>query len=151
MPKLSAGVLLFSRDGGALRVLLVHPGGPLWTTKDIGAWTIPKGEYQPPESPEAAARRELTEETGLVFTGDLLGLGEITQASGKRVTGFAAEATFDVTRLASNHFEMEWPPKSGRRQSFPEIDRAEWFDPTTARLKLIPAQALFIDRLLDCL
>ncbi len=148
MAKLSAGILLFDRSGGALRVLLVHPGGPLWAKKDAGAWTIPKGEYQPPELPEAAARRELAEEIGLAFAGDLIGLGEITQASGKRVAGFAAEAAFDATRLVSNHFEMEWPPKSGRRQSFPEIDRAEWFGPDIARVKLISAQAAFVDRLL---
>jgi predicted NUDIX family NTP pyrophosphohydrolase len=148
MAKLSAGILLFDRSGGTLRVLLVHPGGPFWAQKDAGAWTIPKGEYAPPEAPDIAARRELAEETGLVLEGELIPLGEVRQASGKRVTAFAAEAAFDPACLASNRFELEWPPKSGRRQSFPEVDRAEWFDIATAREKMIPAQAAFLDTLL---
>ncbi len=149
MARLSAGILLFDRAGDALRVMLVHPGGPFWARKDAGAWTIPKGEYEPPEQPETAARRELAEETGLVVDGDLIALGEVVQAGGKRVTAFASETAFDVTQLASNRFEMRWPPKSGRTQSFPEIDRAAWFDIETARSKLIPAQAAFLDRLLQ--
>ncbi len=146
MTKLSAGILLFQRD--ALRVLLVHPGGPFWARKDMGAWSIPKGEYDDDEDAEAAARRELAEETGLVLTMDLIPLGEVKQASGKRVTAFAAEASFDVTTLVSNRFDLEWPPKSGRMQRFPEVDRAEWFALDTARAKIIPAQAAFLDRLL---
>lgn len=149
MTKLSAGILLFDRSGGGLRVMLVHPGGPFWAKKDAGAWTIPKGEYEPPEDPETAARRELAEETGLALDGDLIALGEVVQAGGKRVTAFASETGFDVTQLASNRFDMEWPPRSGRRQSFPEVDRAAWFDIATARAKMIPAQATFLDRLLE--
>jgi len=149
MAKLSAGILLFQRSEGGSRVLLVHPGGPFWARKDAGAWTIPKGEYEPPEDAETAARRELAEETGLVLDGDLIALGEVIQAGGKRVTAFAGETAFDVTQLASNRFDMEWPPRSGRMQSFPEVDRAEWFDIDTARTKMIPAQAAFLDRLLE--
>ncbi len=149
MAKVSAGILLFDRSDNALRVLLVHPGGPFWAKKDAGAWTIPKGEYEPPEAPEVAARRELAEETGLVFDGDLISLGEVKQAGGKHVTAFAAEAAFDVTRLVSNRFEMEWPPRSGQMRSFPEIDRAAWFDLEAAREKMIPAQVAFLDRLLE--
>ena len=148
MAKLSAGILLFDRTDG-LRVLLVHPGGPFWARKDAGAWTLPKGEYEPPEDPETAARRELAEETGLVLDDTLIPLGEVTQAGGKRVTAFAAEAAFDPSKLVSNTFDMEWPPKSGRRQSFPEIDRAAWFDLYMARMKMIPAQTAFLDRLVD--
>ncbi len=146
MTKLSAGILLFQRD--PLQVLLVHPGGPFWARKDMGAWSIPKGEYDDGEDAEAAARRELAEETGLVLMMDLIPLSEVKQASGKRVTAFAVEAAFDVTTLVSNTFDLEWPPKSGRMQSFPEVDRAEWFDLDTARAKIIPAQAAFLDRLL---
>ena len=148
MAKFSAGILLFNQGRGALRVLLVHPGGPFWARKDAGAWTLPKGEYEPPEAPETAARRELAEETGLVLSGELIPLGEVAQASGKRVTAFAAAADFDPADLASNRFEMEWPPKSGRMQSFPEVDRAGWFDIATARQKMIPAQTAFLDTLL---
>lgn len=146
MSKLSAGILLFERD--PLRVLLVHPGGPFWARKDLGAWSIPKGEYADGDDAETAARRELAEETGLVLGGALIALGEVKQASGKRVTAFAAETPFDVTTLVSNTFEIEWPPKSGRLQSFPEVDRADWFDIDTARQKIIPAQAALLDRLL---
>jgi len=147
MARLSAGILLFERRDSGLRVLLVHPGGPYWAKKDAGAWTIPKGEYEPPEDPATAARRELAEETGLMLDGALIALGEVVQAGGKRVTAFASETAFDVTQLASNRFDMEWPPRSGRMQSFPEIDRAAWFDIDTARTKMIPAQTAFLDRL----
>jgi len=143
----SAGILLFERD--PLRVLLVHPGGPFWARRDDGAWSIPKGEYGDDEDAEAAARREFAEETGAPLTQSLIPLGEVRQKAGKIVTAFAAEAPFDVTTLKSNLFEMEWPPKSGRRQSFPEIDRAEWFTVEDARVKILPAQAAFLDRLLE--
>ena len=147
MASQSAGILLYNRDEDGVRVLLAHPGGPFWAKKDLGAWSIPKGEYDD-EAPEAAARREFAEETGMALTAPLIPLGDIRQTSGKRVTAFAAEGAFDPATLVSNLFEMEWPPKSGRRQSFPEVDRAEWFSPDDARRRLIPAQAAFIDRLL---
>ena len=147
MASKSAGILLYNRNDDGVRVLLVHPGGPFWAKKDLGAWSIPKGEYDD-ESPEAAARREFAEETGMALTAPIVSLGDVRQTSGKRVTAFATEGSFDPATLVSNLFEMEWPPKSGRRQSFPEVDRAEWFSPDEARRRLIPAQAAFIDRLL---
>jgi predicted NUDIX family NTP pyrophosphohydrolase len=151
MAKLSAGILLYRRRGGGLELLLVHPGGPFWAKKDAGAWSIPKGEYAQDEDPMAAARRELAEETGAEPRGDLLPLGDIVQKGGKRVSAWALEGDFDPARLKSNHFELEWPPRSGRRQSFPEIDRAQWFASDAARQKILPAQADFIARLLKAL
>ncbi len=149
MASQSAGILLYRRTGDGVEVLLIHPGGPFWTKKDQGAWSIPKGEYGDDEAPDVAARRELAEETGLRLDASLMPLGDVRQTSGKRVTAFAAEGAFDPANLTSNLFEMEWPPKSGRRQSFPEVDRAQWFTPEEARLRLIPAQAELIDRLLE--
>lgn len=128
-------------------MLLVHPGGPFWTRKDAGAWSIPKGEYADTEDPEAAARREFTEETGWAIEAELRPLGEIRQKAGKAVTAFAAEGDFDPATLASNRFEMEWPPKSGRKASFPEIDRAGWFSLAEAREKMIERQRPLLDRL----
>jgi len=145
--KRSAGILLYQKEAGILRVLLVHPGGPFWAKRDLGAWSIPKGEYEPPEEAETAARREFAEETGHTLTCPLIDLGEARQPSGKRVTTFAANMPFDITALKSNLFEMEWPPKSGRRQSFPEIDRAEWFGMDAAHRRILPGQAVFLDRL----
>jgi predicted NUDIX family NTP pyrophosphohydrolase len=127
--------------------LLAHPGGPFWRNKDVGAWSIPKGEIGPDEDPQAAAAREFQEETGCVVTGAFLPLGEIRQKGGKIVTGFAIEADIDAGAIRSNTFAMEWPPKSGRMQEFPEIDRAAWFDLATAREKINPAQAGFLERL----
>ncbi|MGZ3306801.1 MAG: NUDIX domain-containing protein [Asticcacaulis sp.] len=146
MTTLSAGILLFQR-GDDPRVLLVHPGGPFWAKKDLGAWSIPKGEYALPEEAETAARREFAEETGGRLTAALIPMGEARQKSGKVVTAFAAEQPFDVAQLKSNLFEMEWPPRSGRRQSFPEIDRAQWFGLTEARARILPGQLPFIERL----
>ncbi len=147
MEKRSAGILLYKRAGPDLMALLVHPGGPFWKTRDLGAWSIPKGEYEAGEMAEVAARREFAEETGLILQGALIGLGEVRQKAGKIVTGFAARGDFDVTRLRSNSFEMEWPPGSKRIGSFPEVDRAQWFTLDAAREKMIPAQAAFLDRL----
>lgn len=152
MSKRSAGILLFRFAEGAPQALLVHPGGPFWKNKDAGAWSVPKGEYEPGEDAQAAAIREFSEETGAAPDDhDLLPLGEVKQRNGKVVTAWAVEGDFDVTALHSNEFELEWPPRSGRRQLFPEVDRALWCDPDTAREKLNPAQAAFVDRLLDVL
>ncbi len=147
MPKTSAGLLLYRRTAGGLEVLLVHPGGPFWKKRDLGAWSIPKGEYDAGEAPEAAARREFIEELGLAAPDVLDPLGEIVQAGGKRVIAFAGKGDLDVERVESNLFEMEWPPKSGRRQSFPEVDRAGWFGIAEARQKIIPGQLPLLDRL----
>jgi predicted NUDIX family NTP pyrophosphohydrolase len=149
MPAISAGLLLYRMRDGAPEVLLVHPGGPFWARKDEGAWSIPKGEHGPDEEPRAAAIRELTEELGTALElADLKDLGEVRQRGGKLVRGFAAEGDFDPDTLNSNTFEIEWPPRSGRRQAFPEVDKAAWFDPETARAKINPAQSAFLDRLL---
>lgn len=148
----SAGLLLFRRRAGALEVLIAHMGGPFWARKDAGAWSIIKGQYEPPEEPLAAARREFTEETGSPPPGgDTLALGEVVQGSGKRVTAWAIESDFDPSAIVSQTFEVEWPPRSGRMQEYPEIDRAAWFDPGTAKAKLVRAQATFVDRLVDVL
>jgi predicted NUDIX family NTP pyrophosphohydrolase len=145
--KESAGVLLYRRTNGRLEVLLVHPGGPFWRNKDNGAWTIPKGEVDAGEDAVACALRELREETGLVFDGPLIALPAIRQKAGKVVRAWAAEADFDPTTLISSTFEIEWPPKSGRRATFPEVDRAAWFDLETARAKINAAQAALLDSL----
>ncbi|MEO9138284.1 MAG: NUDIX domain-containing protein [Jatrophihabitans sp.] len=147
-PVRSAGLLLWRGTSGIHEVLLAHPGGPFWSKKDAGAWTIPKGEYQPDEEPLAAARREFAEELGSPPPdAEPYSLGEVRQRNGKVVLAWAIEGDLDVTTVVSNTFEMEWPPRSGRRESFPEIDRAAWFDVPTARTKVISAQAAFFDRL----
>ncbi|MBS2539097.1 NUDIX domain-containing protein [Catenulispora sp. NF23] len=146
--KQSAGILMYQVEGGRLRVLLVHPGGPLFTKRDAGWWSIPKGEYTGDEVAVAAAVRELREETGAeVDASGLVELGSVRQKSGKVVTAWAAEADFDVTTLVSNLFELEWPPRSGVMREYPEVDRGEWFGPEAAREKINSAQAAFIDRL----
>ena len=146
MAKRSAGILLFRRD--PLEVLLVHPGGPFWAKKDLGAWSIPKGEHNEGEDAMACAIREFTEETGSEPSpGELTDLGTVKQKAGKIVQAWALEGDLDAATVASNTFSMQWPPRSGRTQAFPEIDRAEWFDLATARAKLNPAQAEFVDRL----
>lgn len=145
--KKSAGLLMFRRAGGGLEVLLAHPGGPFWRRKDEGAWTLPKGEYHEPEDPLDAARREWQEETGFPSHPPFLDLGETTLRSGKRIRAWAFEGDCDPAALECNTFEVEWPPRSGRMQSFPEIDRAQWFDLAQARLRIHPGQALFLDRL----
>lgn len=131
-----------------MRLLLVHPGGPFWAKKDRGAWSIPKGEFDADEEPLAAAKREFTEELGLALHGEGQSLGEVKQRGGKIVVAFALEGDLDVTAIRPGLFEMEWPPKSGRMQSFPEIDRAAWFSPDEARANILESQRDFIDRLL---
>jgi predicted NUDIX family NTP pyrophosphohydrolase len=144
----SAGILLWRRRADRLQVLLAHQGGPLWVRKDLGHWTIPKGEAEPGEQLAAVARREFAEETGhAVPDAPLIELGEIRQKSGKRVLAWAVPGDLDPSTAVSNTYEMEWPPASGRIQAFPEIDRVEWFDLDAARRKLKPAQVPFLDRL----
>jgi predicted NUDIX family NTP pyrophosphohydrolase len=143
----SAGVLLFRRSGGRLEVLLAHPGGPFWASKDAGAWTIPKGLAEADEELLAAARREFAEETGLRPEGPFLPLGHVRQKSGKVVHAWACEADADPALMRSNTMWIEWPAGSGKRIEIPEIDRCGWFDPVEARRKLNPAQVAFVDRL----
>jgi predicted NUDIX family NTP pyrophosphohydrolase len=150
--KHSAGILLFRRGGEGVEFLLVHPGGPFWRRKDIGAWTIPKGQIEDGEEARACAVRELEEELGQAPKLDpeqLIALGSIRQRAGKVVEAWAAEEDFDPATLASNTFSMEWPPRSGGEKEFPEVDRADWFDLETARKKILPAQAELLDRLLE--
>jgi predicted NUDIX family NTP pyrophosphohydrolase len=141
--QISAGLLAFRRNNG-IEMLLAHPGGPFWTKKDDGAWTIPKGVADSDADTLSAARREFTEETGFVAAGDMLPLQAVRQRSGKTVIAWAFEADFDLTNFSSNEFEMEWPPRSGRRKSFPEIDRLAWFDYDTALKKIIAYQRPFL-------
>jgi predicted NUDIX family NTP pyrophosphohydrolase len=144
----SAGILLYRWREGVLELLLAHPGGPFWLTKDLGHWTIPKGEVEAGEELLAVARREFAEETGhAIAEGPGIALGEIRQKSGKQVVAWGIEGDLDPRRAHSNRFSMEWPPGSGLTESFPEIDRVEWFDPSEARLRLKAAQVPFIDRL----
>jgi predicted NUDIX family NTP pyrophosphohydrolase len=147
LPKPSAGLLMFRRCGGAPEVLLVHPGGPFWTKRDLGAWSIPKGEFAPDEDPLAAARREFEEETGIVPAGEFIPLSPRRQPSGKVVHAWAFEADCDPATIVSNTFEIEWPPGSGRRQTFPEVDRAAWFPLDLAQRKLVSGQVGFVEEL----
>jgi predicted NUDIX family NTP pyrophosphohydrolase len=152
MAKRSAGILLYRRRGEDVELLLVHPGGPLWARKDAGAWSIPKGEYGDGEDPLAVALREFEEETGhRLPEGGLVALGEVRQRGGKVVSVWAAAGDVDPDTITSNTFTLEWPPRSGTRREFPEVDRAGWFDPATAREKLLAAQAELVDRLLAVL
>jgi predicted NUDIX family NTP pyrophosphohydrolase len=146
VPKKSAGLLLYRRRD-RLEVLLVHPGGPLWAKKDDGAWSIPKGEIGDDEDPLAAARREFEEELGSPVSGEFVKLSPIRQASGKWVYAWALESDFDTRAFISGPFEMEWPPRSGRTQSFPEVDRAAWFAIDDAKRKINPAQISLLDQL----
>jgi predicted NUDIX family NTP pyrophosphohydrolase len=151
---LSAGLLLHrpASGPGGIQILIGHMGGPFWARKDDAAWSIPKGEHTPEEDPRDAARREFTEEMGSPPpAGELQELGSVRQRGGKVVTVFALEGDFDAEHAVSNTFDLEWPPRSGRTQSFPEIDRAAWFDPDTARRKLVKGQVPFLDRLLESL
>jgi predicted NUDIX family NTP pyrophosphohydrolase len=144
----SAGLLMYRFGPQGLQVLLAHPGGPYWARKDDGAWTLPKGEYPAGADALEEAQREFAEETGWSSQGPYLPLGELRQKSGKRIRAWAFEGDCDAAQLRSNAFEMEWPPRSGRMQAFPEIDRAAWFTPEEARRKLIAGQVPFIDALL---
>jgi predicted NUDIX family NTP pyrophosphohydrolase len=150
--KRSAGILLFRNGGGSPEFLLVHPGGPFWKKRDQGSWSIPKGQIEDGEDPRDCALRELAEELGAppeLSPGELIELGSIRQRAGKVVEAWAAEAEFDPATLDSNTFSLEWPPRSGREQDFPEVDRAEWFGVEQARRKILPAQADFLDRVLE--
>ena len=151
MPKIAAGLLLLRRRPGGLEVLLVHPGGPFFAHKDLGAWTIPKGEVDPGEDLLATARREFREETGADPEGTPFPLGQITQKGGKVVHAWAIEGDFDPAALRSNTFSMKWPPRSGRVAEFPEVDRAEWFDLTEARRRIKDAQGPLLDALEETL
>ncbi|WIW48217.1 NUDIX domain-containing protein [Bradyrhizobium sp. 62B] len=146
MPSKSAGIIAY-RKRRALEVLLVHPGGPFWRNKDLGAWSIPKGEYADEEAADVAARREFAEELGLELSEPLTALGQVKQRGGKLVTAFAVELDLDPRSVRSNSFEMEWPPRSGKRQVFPEVDRAEWFTLEEAREKINAGQRPLLDRL----
>ena len=146
--KISAGLLMYRRGGGALEVFLVHPGGPFWAKKDFGAWSIPKGEFDPGEDPLLAARREFEEETGYQVSGQFLALTPIKQSSGKVIHAWAVEGDCDATAIKSNTFSMEWPPRSGKLQDFPEVDRAAWFAIGDAKERINQGQRGFLDELL---
>lgn len=145
MPVISAGLLLYRRGGTGVEVLLVHPGGPFWRRRDLGAWTIPKGEVGAGEALLDAARREFHEETGSPIDAPATPLGHVRLASGKVVHAFAAEGDLDASQIQSNTFELEWPRGSGQRRSYPEVDRAAWFPLAEARRRILPAQAALLD------
>jgi predicted NUDIX family NTP pyrophosphohydrolase len=147
MPRTAAGLLMYRRAAAGLEVLLVHPGGPYWAKKDDGAWSIPKGELGPGEEPLAAAQREFREETGFDACAPYVPLGELRQPSGKRIAAWAFAGDCDAAAVRSNTFLVEWPPRSGREQAFPEVDRAQWFPLAEAAAKLVPGQRPFLERL----
>jgi predicted NUDIX family NTP pyrophosphohydrolase len=147
MPPVSSGLLLFRDGPSGLEVLLVHPGGPLWANKDAGAWSVPKGLIAAGEDPLQAAIREAHEELGVLVEGEFLPLTPVRQAGGKVVQAWAVRRDFDPAALRSNTFTMQWPPRSGRWQAFPEVDRAAWFSLDEARVRILPAQAAFLDEL----
>ena len=149
MAKQSAGILLYRLKDSSLEILLVHPGGPFFAKKDLGAWSIPKGEFQDGEDPTEVAKRELQEETGYLVDTSLIPLTEIKQKGGKKVLAWAAEGDFDPSVIKSNTFSLEWPPRSGRMQEFPEVDKAEWFSVSLAKQKINPNQSNFIEELLS--
>lgn len=151
MSKISAGILMYRFRAGVLEVLLVHPGGPLWSKRDLGSWSIPKGEYTDKEDPFIVAKREFQEETGFQADGDFVPLKPLKQPSGKIVSAWALEGECDTSKVKSNTFKMEWPPRSGKQQEFPEIDRAEWFTIEMAKKKLLKGQVGFIEELCELL
>lgn len=145
--KTSAAILLHRRRNGAREVFLVHPGGPFWARKDLGAWSLPKGEIAEGEEPLAAALREFHEETGFTVAGDFTPLPPVRQSGGKTILAFAVEGDCDPAELRSNTFELEWPPRSGRKQAFPEVDRGAWFPLEEARKRILAAQAPLLDEI----
>ena len=147
MPRKSARILLYKIENKILKIFLVHPGGPFWAKKDDGAWSIPKGEFEDGEDPIDAAKREFEEETGIKISGDFIELKPVKQKSGKIVYAWAVEGDIDVSKIKSNEFEIEWPPKSGKMKTFPEIDKAAWFDLGEANKKIIEAQSSLIKEL----
>jgi predicted NUDIX family NTP pyrophosphohydrolase len=149
LPKLSAGILMFRRRDATLQVFLVHPGGPFWKNKDAGSWSIPKGEYGEGEDPLDAAKREFCEETGFEANGEFIPLGRMKQSSGKAIIAWALEGDCSPAAIRSNTFSVEWPPKSGQQQEFPEVDRAGWFSLDDARTRIVKGQLGFLDRLAE--
>jgi predicted NUDIX family NTP pyrophosphohydrolase len=149
MPKRSAGILLYRQNLRGIEVFLVHPGGPFWVKKDLGAWSIPKGEYDQTEAALDAARREFTEETGFAVEGEFVELGTLRQVSGKLVSAWAVEGNCEPAALVSNHCEIEWPPRSGRMLSIPEVDRGAWFGIDEARERIFTGQQQFLDLLAE--
>ena len=150
MIKHSAGILMYRFREDSLEVFLVHPGGPFWAKKDEGAWSIPKGEFNiDNEDPLDAAKREFEEETGFTLEGDFISLDDLKQSSMKIVHAWTIEGDCHAAKIKSNTFSMEWPPRSGKQQEFPEVDRAEWFDIETAKIKLLKGQTPFLDKLLE--
>jgi predicted NUDIX family NTP pyrophosphohydrolase len=147
MPNISAGILMYHHTDAGITVLLVHPGGPFWRNRDLGAWSIPKGLIDDGENPEIAARREFAEELGVEVAGPLQSLGQLRQRGGKTVLGFASKGTLNVANVRSNEIPVEWPPRSGRVIYVPEVDRAEWFALPLARKKILASQEPFLDRL----
>ena len=147
MPKKSAGIFMYRLRKEVLEVLLVHPGGPFWTKKDIGSWSIPKGEYTDTEDPFTVAKREFEEETSFQVDGDFTPLTPLEQPSGKIVSVWTIEGDCEASKIKSNTFLMEWPPRSGKKQEFPEVDRAEWFTIDMAKKKLLKGQVGFIEEL----
>jgi len=151
LPKRSAGLLMYRRREGIVEVFLVHPGGPFWARKDLGSWSVPKGEYVPDENPLAAARREFEEETGITARGDFRELTEIKQKGGKLLKIWAFEGDCDPREIKSNTFTMEWPPRSNKTQEFPEVDRAAWFSLQEAEEKILEGQKPLLDELAEML
>jgi predicted NUDIX family NTP pyrophosphohydrolase len=151
MAKKSAGLLMFRRASGGVEVFLVHPGGPFWARKDEGAWSIPKGEYAPGEDPLETAKREFQEETGFQASGEFIPLSSLKQPSGKVISAWALEGDCDAASIRSNTFSMEWPPRSGKQQEFPEVDRAGWFTIPAAKEKVLRGQVPFLDELKEIL
>lgn len=145
--KKSAGILLYRIRDSKIEVFLVHPGGPFWIRKDVNAWSVPKGEFTDEEDPLATARREFEEETGIPVKGDFLELKPVIQKGGKQVFCYACKGNIDPEAIKSNTFEMEWPPRSGKKQTFPEIDRGQWFDSAESKIKIIESQSAFVDEL----